>query len=271
MHDLHALACLVSALRPWLDELVIVGGWAHRLYRMMPMVPTLAYQPVRTLDADVAFSATVSLTGDMGTALKAAGFREELAGEHSPPVTWYHLSGDAQGFYAEFLVPLVGSGTRRSGAPDATLAKAGITAQKLRHIDLLLTFPWSVQLEPSASMPMDAAAVIRIPNPVSFMVQKLLIHAQRPPAKRAQDALYVHDTLDLFGGQLEVLQATWRDHVRPTLTHKAVAQVERLAHDQYGAVTDVLRAASRIPQDRVVHPERLRTLCEHGLRQILHD
>ena len=131
MHDWRALACLVSALRPWLDELVIVGGWAHRLYRMMPMVPTLAYQPVRTLDADVAFSATVSLTGDMGTALKAAGFREELAGEHSPPVTWYHLSGDAQGFYAE------------------------------------------------------------------FMVQKLLIHAQRPPAKRAHDARYAHDTLDL--------------------------------------------------------------------------
>ena len=271
MDDFQALARLANALRPWLGELVIVGGWAHRLYRMLPNVPTLPYQPLRTRDADVAFSASNSLAGNMGTALKAAGFREELAGENTPPVTWYRLGGDDQGFYAEFLAPLVGSGTKRDGTDDTTLTKAGVTAQKLRHVDLLLTSPWTIHLDADGVVPIETPAVLRIPNPTSFIVQKLLIHAQRPPEKRAQDALYVHDTLDLFGGQLETLQATWRRDVRPTLSSKTAAKIELLARDQYGEVTDVLRAASRIPQDRTLVPERLQARCEYGLLEILRD
>ena len=27
---------LVAALEPWLDQIVVVGGWAHRLYRLHP-------------------------------------------------------------------------------------------------------------------------------------------------------------------------------------------------------------------------------------------
>ena len=47
------------------------------------------------------------------------------------------------GFYAEFLVPLQGSERKRDGKPDVTASKAGIIAQKLRHLDLLLVAPWS--------------------------------------------------------------------------------------------------------------------------------
>jgi hypothetical protein len=32
-----------------------------------------------------------------------------------------------------------------------------------------------------------------VPNPTSFMVQKLLIHSDRPPHKKEQDILYIHD------------------------------------------------------------------------------
>lgn len=51
------------------------------------------------------------------------------------------------------------------------------------------------------------------------MVQKLLIHESRRPHKRAQGAglLYIHDTLELFGGALEALRAVWRDEVRPSI------------------------------------------------------
>jgi len=27
---------LIAALEPWLDQVVIVGGWAHQLYRLHP-------------------------------------------------------------------------------------------------------------------------------------------------------------------------------------------------------------------------------------------
>lgn len=113
-------------------------------------------------------------------------------------------------------------------------------------------------------------AEIRIANPVSFIVQKLLIHAQRPSAKRAQDALYLHDTLDLFGGQLDKLQALWRDELRTSISQKTAAQIERVAREQHGTVTDVHRAASRIPQDRTVSPDQIQAVCEIGLRTILY-
>jgi len=33
VEDFEAFARLVTALRPWLGQLVVVGGWAHRLHR----------------------------------------------------------------------------------------------------------------------------------------------------------------------------------------------------------------------------------------------
>jgi hypothetical protein len=37
-----------------------------------------------------------------------------------------------------------------------------------------------------------------VPNATSFIVQRLLIHSDRPPRKRSQDILYIHDTLELL-------------------------------------------------------------------------
>jgi hypothetical protein len=271
--DAHAFARLVDGLRPWLDDLVIVGGWAHRLYRLLRNTQPPAYQPLRTRDADLAFAATARLAGDIGAALEHAGFHEEPSGEHTPPVTWYRLGGGDQGFYAEFLAPLTGSGVRRSrgrrdGTPDATVTTAGVTAQKLRYIELLLTDPGTVRLDATTEVPVKAPADVRLPNPVSFIAQKLLIHARRPASKRAQDALYIHDTLDLFGPALETLRATWRAGVRPTLAPRTATQIERLAHAQFSAVTDTHRAAARMPQDRALSPERLRAACAYGLEEI---
>lgn len=83
--DLASIARLIDALRPWLGHLVLVGGWAHRLHRLHPLAHAPAYAPLRTRDADVAFSAQAPLEGDIGAALRAADFHEELSSEHTPP------------------------------------------------------------------------------------------------------------------------------------------------------------------------------------------
>jgi hypothetical protein len=263
--DLRALGRLVDALRPWLGHLVIVGGWAHRLHRLHPDASPPPYRALRTRDADLAFSARAPLTGDMGAALAAAGFREEFSSEHTPPVSRYHLGTEDQGFYAEFLAPLEGSSIKRSGAPDATVARAGVTAQKLRHVDLLLMRPWVVTLGSSAGVPVSARTDVRLANPVLFVAQKLLIARYRNPDKQAQDILYIHDTLDLFARSLDALRAEWRDHVRPTLLPRRAREIEQLARDRFATVSDVLRAAARIPSDRTLLPERLRAACAVGL------
>jgi hypothetical protein len=51
--ELEPLARLIEALDPWLSQVVIIGGWAHRLYRLDPRAQKLAYPPLTTLDSDV--------------------------------------------------------------------------------------------------------------------------------------------------------------------------------------------------------------------------
>ena len=59
MDDFAAFARLLDALRPWLGHLVVVGGWAHRFH---PLAHVPAHAPVRTKDADIAFSDSVPLS-----------------------------------------------------------------------------------------------------------------------------------------------------------------------------------------------------------------
>jgi len=44
--DVKHFARLTDALHPWLDEVVIIGGWAHRLYRIHPLAQPLDYEPL---------------------------------------------------------------------------------------------------------------------------------------------------------------------------------------------------------------------------------
>lgn len=265
--DLVAFARLVEALRPWHGQLVIVGGWAHRLHRLLPSTTIPSHQPIRTLDADVAFGAGARLEGNIGGALKSAGFHEELSAKHEPPVSSYAL-GNNSAFYAEFLTPLIGSGSRRDGSADATEARAGVTAQKLRYLDVLLTAPAQLSLEPGGPIPVDRTAQISVAHPVSFIAQKLLIADRRAPDKRAQDVLYVHDTIELFAASLNQLNEHWRSSVRSALHKNTVAEILRAIDAQYGRVNDAMRRAASIPQDRSLTPERLQMRCAVGLKRI---
>lgn len=216
MNDRAAFATLIRALTPWGRQLVVVGGWAHRLYRLHSMAVVPAYAPLTTLDADIAFAEGEALEGDLKVRLAAAGFNEQLRGDHQPPVSHYTLGDEsANGFYAEFLTPLTGSERTRKGKEIATVTSGGITAQKLRHLDLLIESPWTVTLE--AQWEVDENLEVRIPNPAGFVLQKLLIHDERPADKKAQDILYIHDTLELFADQLDALGLLWRDQLQPTL------------------------------------------------------
>ncbi len=268
MEDFEAFARLFTALRPWLGQLVVVGGWAHRLHRFHRLAKPPDYLPLRTRDTDLAFLPDATVAGDLRTALTDAGFIERLFGDDAPPATHYCLGEEDAGFYAEFLTPLYGSGVRRDGKPDATVAKAGITAQKMRHLELLLASPWSVQIGPAKQMPIAADMDVFVPNPTTFIVQKLLIHSARPPGKRAQDVLYIHDTLELFGGSLGDLHRLWVEVVRPAMAPKTVRKAETIAHELFAEVTDTIREAARMPQDRRLTPENLRAACAYGLGEI---
>ena len=266
--DRKALVQLVRALDPWLGHLVFVGGWAHRLYRLHPLAQPVSYPPLMTRDADIAVpvdmpSGAESIEGR----LLAAGFQEEFLGEAKPPVTHYQLGAEYGEFYAEFLTPLVGSSHKRNKGADVTTRIGGVTAQRLRHLELLITEPWFVTLGEGHGFPLQSPVVVRIPNAASYLVQKLLIYNKRKPSERPKDVLYIHDTLETFGRSLAEVRRCWKDGVCPALTKKSRQSVEGAADRMFGDVTDVVREAA-ISSGRGIAPQTLREVCRVGLGAI---
>jgi len=158
---------LVVALDPWLDQVVIIGGWAHQLYRRHPAAQELDYPPLTTLDTDVAVPLKLPVREqDIRARLLAHGFTEEFLGDDRPPATHYHPGDEASGFYVEFLTPMIGGEYNRKGRRKATTEVAGVASQRLRHVELLLHHPWSIDFKSE-----EFAGKIQIANPVSFVAQ----------------------------------------------------------------------------------------------------
>jgi hypothetical protein len=99
------------------------------------------------------------------------------------------------------------------------------------------------------------------PNPVSFIVQKLLIYSRRKHDDRSKDVLYIHDTIELFGDALNQLNEIWHVSVapqlRPSLKREVAARVTELFH----TTTDPVRGAS-------LTAASIQELCELGLTRV---
>lgn len=123
-------------------------------------------------------------------------------------------------------------------------------------------------LRPGGEIPVADEALVLVAHPACFIAQKLLIASKRTPAKRGQDVLYVHDTLELFASSLRVLGEHWRQHVSGSLHPRTGATLASAIREQYSKVTDVVRQAALIPQDRKLDPERMRLVCKLGLERL---
>jgi hypothetical protein len=263
---------LLQALEPWLGEIVIVGGWAHRLHRFHEFAQPLDYKPLMTFDTDIAVPQKVSIDRrNIAQRLQEYGFTESFLGDHHPPVTQYRLGPEHDGFYAEFLTPLHESGYTRDGKPDQTVRIAGISSQKLRYLDVLLHDPWKVSAK--GDVQPAAFAPVRVANPTAFIVQKLLIHHKRNNDERAKDILYIHDTVELFGSKLEKLNELWRQSVSLKLHPNHVTNVRVSAAAIFAKVNDMIRDASQIARSagRTVPSQDIQAVCSLGLEQILAD
>jgi hypothetical protein len=185
-------------------------------------------------------------------------------GRHKPPVSQYTLGEEGGGFYAEFLTPLVGPAQDKKGNAIATMAKADITAQRLKYFEGLLTSPWTVTL--NADWGAARPLALQIPNPASFIAQKLLIHDRRQRGKQPQDILYIHDTLRLFEPELDRLGELWRKEVRPGLPDRWLRKLQKARQIYFGELNDLTRDAAVIPQDRRLDPGSMQEFCVEALR-----
>jgi hypothetical protein len=206
----------------------------------------------------------------LAEAIEREGFRPEYRSDDRPPVTRYLLES-AHGFELEFIAPLSGGATRRDGTADATADLLGASAQKLRHVEVLLVEPCLM------AMPeLGAGAVLAVANPASFVIQRLLVLPLRPsPAKRGKDALYVHDALQLFthSGRIHPDIVAQARRVEATLTRKQRGLVAKSAGQMGEAGTPAVREAARIAAEalRPSSPtaQAIAVACRLGLAELL--
>ena len=108
----HFVAAL-GALRDQLGQVLVIGGWAHRLFRHHPLARRGARAPIATTDADLVVRREDLAGADLGEILRDADFREDIVGRATPPVIHYvpETAVGADAFHLEFLTPQVGGAT----------------------------------------------------------------------------------------------------------------------------------------------------------------
>ena len=187
-----------------------------------------------TLDTDIALLPGVPFREqNIRSRLIAHGFEEEFHGYDQPPATHYRLGNVATGFYAEFLTPLVGAVRNRKGRRTATEEISGITSQRLRHVELLLLHPWTIDFASPG-----ITARIRIANPVSFIAQKVLILARRDPGGPCQR----HSVYARHAGSLRIgprgLEGIGRGSAQPELHANQARVLSKASEVLFGELTD---------------------------------
>lgn len=235
------LAHVLWTFRPYLDTVVLVGGFAVRLYERHPRAAPTTVRVLRTFDADLAVpSGGIPVTGEsLGALAEAAGFKLDFLGDHIPPVMKFVPKGTVgrpvgvDQYTVEFLTPMTGAPIGRNKRAVVTSdIQAGVTAQRLRYLDLLLEHPWRVSLAELPGIPEEARTMdVRLPHPGFFIVQKILISEDRNRLdRRPKDMAYVYQVVSLFRRELMALAEDVRAQMNATPTwRKWLVRFKRLA------------------------------------------
>ena len=257
---------LLRALRPLEDvlgEIILVGGWAHRLHAHHPLA-TQEGRLLNTLDADL-FITTPTSKGPRREALHAAGFTIRPGGHETPPVTEYLLATDADEFEVEFLAHRQGAEVDRHGIRRVTTRFGDVVAILLPFMDVMAHEPWTCTVEPSAaSAPDPRPLTLRVVSPAAYVAHKLMVLKDRPVLKRHQDVRYLYETLRRFAPALSTLHASWSRRSSTKGELKRVSDGRRFLTDSliaYAADTPDLEGMT-------ADKKHLRLVLDDGLHEI---
>jgi len=196
----------IKTVAPYADSIVCIGGCANALYRYHPLASKPWPTYLGTMDMDWALPQRLEVpkkTEPLSKLMTRADFVEEKFGGTDNPVIKYRLGGDLSptinGAEVEFLCPLSGlKGSRGSFAPASAQIQTGLYAQPLRYLELLLFRPWQVNMNDIAGLEEVSGLHVRIPNPVSYVMQKVLIRKDRNLQSMAKDCYYIYEVSILF-------------------------------------------------------------------------
>jgi len=218
-------AHVVEAVRPYLNDLLFIGGMANALYRHHELAKTIPWEFLGTKDVDVAAPSPLPpmrrrLLYDL---VLEADFEVVLEGTGDKCCEKYVLKGNQFDADLEFLCPLSGArGARgREGGGSLNIQK-GLRAQPLQYLEVLFRNPWEMDVGEIDGLSSLKGTTVRVPNPAAYVMQKILIRDQRRKAQsKAKDCFYIYeisaifrDDLDRIAGEyarLPGIHTKWRD------------------------------------------------------------
>lgn len=206
------LADCARAMGPYRADVVVTGGLAPLLYRYHAGFNKPRQKPLLTGDLDLTVPESIPLREDarLVDCLAQGGFvivRSRSIAEDAPPKHFFQRkkfgAEDLAPIHGEFLSPLTGPKTDRNGKPKSPReVQAGLNAEALRFLDLLLWQPIEFDLGSIGDLQIGEPLVVQLPNPGAYLVQKALCSERRDSAeKRDKDLAYLFDVATLTHGQ----------------------------------------------------------------------
>ncbi len=188
--DESDLLAVLRPMEPYLDQIVVCGGWTLVLYRRW-VLKDGGPLPMATMDLDLAVPAKVGVAGrTLDQLLLEAGFRENFIGREGPAIS-YIKEGAPE---IEFLTP------RKGDRPAKAIeVQPGLRAEPLRFLEVVLENTRLVEIP-------EAGLEVRVPTPEAYVYQKgLSFPRRRSEAKKAKDLAYLFELLKNFPALSSVL------------------------------------------------------------------
>lgn len=211
----RALGRVLWELRPYLTNLVVIGGWVPYLYQQYGPFPAWrAGGALLSLTAEVDVLVTRELPpGDrppVAAILRAAGFEPGSAA--APAAVW--ANDPARGEKIEFLVPHTGT-IRDLGRVVAIGAQRDVGAIALTTLDIMQRHAATLPVPAVAPDGARQLVTVRLPRLGAYVLNKAVTFLRRQPVsgiaanpKQAKDLLYLRDVM--HGGP-EVADTVERD------------------------------------------------------------
>ena len=184
------------ALQPYANDLLVIGGMAPILYRLVPGFAPAVVAPIATREVDWSTPPKLPTRGEVAWRLLGAeglrAFEVPGFGKQRGRQVFQHERYDAERkapVYQEFLCPLRGKTTK------IVEVQEGLTAQPLRYLDLLVFDPITVTVDASSGIHVSAPCQVRLAQPVLYIAQKVLARDKRAamPGKAEKDLAYAFD------------------------------------------------------------------------------
>lgn len=206
----------IDALRPYLDDIVCIGGCANALYRFHDLASVVMWGHLGTKDVDTGVPQKLPLDGrpPVSRLMDDIGFKEMTVGNADEAVVKYGPEDENSTADLEFLCDL-------SGLPKADQERAavsvqeGLYAQPLRYLAMSMQNNWRVDLGRASGFERFKGTIIKVPNPAAYVVSKVLIRGeQRKPASMEKDCFYIYEVSVVFRDALDAIRKEY-DRLQP--------------------------------------------------------